>query len=257
MLALQTSRHQGFKEKDREFMLATILCNIKDHDATAIANEDFPADLELSETSVELLRRFIRSTFSVPSFSVQPSFVLSFSVPSFSVQPSFVLIQICSSSSTLKFQASDSFSDFNLQICSQIRSPKIRQPSASIFKIQVFPRLFLRILPFRVISYGFLGFRKFRSSLKVTTTRLDPKSKDKVILKKVKVGIKGAEEFGEFEEWFNYRLSRAAPETCAEFLGSFVADKTNSQFTKGGKWLVWKFEGDLTLGDYIKDRNFP
>ncbi|GAU37175.1 hypothetical protein TSUD_391650 [Trifolium subterraneum] len=74
---------------------------------------------------------------------------------------------------------------------------------------------------------------------------------------KVKVGIKGAEEFGEFEEWFNYRLSRAAPETCAEFLGSFVADKTNSQFTKGGKWLVWKFEGDLTLGDYIKDRNFP
>ncbi|WJX74411.1 Serine/threonine-protein kinase stn8, chloroplastic [Trifolium repens] len=94
-------------------------------------------------------------------------------------------------------------------------------------------------------------------SLKVTTTRLDPKSKDKVILKRVKVGIKGAEEFGEFEEWFNYRLSRAAPETCAEFLGSFVADKTNSQFTKGAKWLVWKFEGDLTLGDYIIDRNFP
>jgi len=58
----------------------------------------------------------------------------------------------------------------------------------------------------------------------------------------VKVGIQGAAEFGEFEEWFNYRLSRAAPETCADFLGSFVADKTNSQFTKGGKWLVWKFE---------------
>ncbi|KAL4393411.1 hypothetical protein HN51_021319 [Arachis hypogaea] len=82
-------------------------------------------------------------------------------------------------------------------------------------------------------------------------------SKDKVILKKVKVEIKGAREFGDFEEWFNYRLARAAPETCAEFLGSFVADKTNSQFTKGGKWLVWKFEGDLTLGDYMKDRNFP
>ncbi|KAK7287027.1 hypothetical protein RJT34_22441 [Clitoria ternatea] len=88
-------------------------------------------------------------------------------------------------------------------------------------------------------------------------TQLDVKSKDKVILKKVKVGIRGAEEFGDFEEWFNYRLSRAAPETCAEFLGSFVADKTNSQFTKGGKWLVWKFEGDRTLADYMKDRNFP
>lgn len=58
----------------------------------------------------------------------------------------------------------------------------------------------------------------------------------------VKVGIQGAEKFGDFEEWFNYRLSRAAPETCAEFLGSFVADKSDSMFIKGGKWLVWKFE---------------
>ncbi|KAL3026597.1 hypothetical protein AAZX31_03G002000 [Glycine max] len=89
------------------------------------------------------------------------------------------------------------------------------------------------------------------------TTQLDAKSKDKVILKKVKVGIQGAEEFGDYEEWFNYRLSRAAPETCADFLGTFVADQTNSQFTKGGKWLVWKFEGDRTLADYMKDRNFP
>ncbi|KAG5248358.1 hypothetical protein OIU77_020453 [Salix suchowensis] len=88
--------------------------------------------------------------------------------------------------------------------------------------------------------------------------QLSKRFKEKVILKKVKVGVKGAEQFGEYEEWFNYRLSRAAPETCANFLGSFVAepDRT-SQFTKGGKWLVWKFEGDQTLGDYMKDRNFP
>ncbi|KAH7865938.1 hypothetical protein Vadar_013354 [Vaccinium darrowii] len=85
----------------------------------------------------------------------------------------------------------------------------------------------------------------------------DGQFKQKVILKKVKVGVQGAEECGDFEEWFNYRLSRAAPETCAEFLGTFIADKTNSQFTKGGKWLVWKFEGDLDLLDYMKDRNFP
>ncbi|XP_058110704.1 serine/threonine-protein kinase STN8, chloroplastic [Magnolia sinica] len=87
--------------------------------------------------------------------------------------------------------------------------------------------------------------------------KMDGRFKEKVILKKVKVGIKGAEECGDFEEWFNYRLSRAAPETCAEFLGSFIADKTNSQFTKGGKWLVWKFEGDRDLADYMKDRSFP
>lgn len=75
-----------------------------------------------------------------------------------------------------------------------------------------------------------------------TSLELDGRYKEKVILKKVKVGIQGAEEFGEVEEWFNYRMSRAAPETCAEFLGSFVADETNSQFTQGVKWLVWKFE---------------
>ncbi|KAJ0088212.1 hypothetical protein Patl1_31566 [Pistacia atlantica] len=86
---------------------------------------------------------------------------------------------------------------------------------------------------------------------------LDGRFKEKVILKKVKVGVQGAEECGDYEEWFNYRLSRAAPETCADFLGSFVADKTNSQFTKGGKWLVWKFEGNRSLADYMKDRNFP
>lgn len=69
----------------------------------------------------------------------------------------------------------------------------------------------------------------------------------------IKVGIQGAEECGDFEVWFNYRLSRAAPETCAEFLGSFVADKTNSQFTKGGKWLVWKFEVRFYSTDALPD----
>lgn len=34
----------------------------------------------------------------------------------------------------------------------------------------------------------------------------------------VKIGVQGAEEFGEFEEWFNYRLSRAALETCNKVL---------------------------------------
>ena len=32
------------------------------------------------------------------------------------------------------------------------------------------------------------------------------------------------------------------PETCADFLGSFGADKTKSECVKGGKWLVRKFE---------------
>ncbi|XP_075517253.1 serine/threonine-protein kinase STN8, chloroplastic [Primulina tabacum] len=81
--------------------------------------------------------------------------------------------------------------------------------------------------------------------------------KDKVILKKVKIGVQGAVECGDYEEWFNYRLSRAAPDTCAEFLGSFVSDTTDTLYTKGEKWLVWKFEGDLDLADYMNDRGFP
>ncbi|GLJ44264.1 hypothetical protein SUGI_0925570 [Cryptomeria japonica] len=80
---------------------------------------------------------------------------------------------------------------------------------------------------------------------------------NKVILKKVKVGVEGAEECGDMEEWFNYRLSRAAPDVCAKFLGSFTSDATRGQFTQGGKWLVWTFEGDSTLADFMKDRNFP
>ncbi|KAH9325828.1 hypothetical protein KI387_006006, partial [Taxus chinensis] len=80
---------------------------------------------------------------------------------------------------------------------------------------------------------------------------------NKVILKKVKVGVEGAEECGNMEEWFNYRLSRAAPDVCADFLGSFISDATRGQFTEGGKWLVWRFEGNSTLADFMKDRDFP
>ncbi|PIN14429.1 Protein kinase PCTAIRE [Handroanthus impetiginosus] len=97
----------------------------------------------------------------------------------------------------------------------------------------------------------------FRRKGSRRTLQMDERFKQKVILKRVKTGVQGAVECGDYEEWFNYRLSRAAPETCAEFLGSFIADKTNTQFTKGEKWLVWKYEGDLDLGDYMRDRNFP
>lgn len=64
----------------------------------------------------------------------------------------------------------------------------------------------------------------------------------KVVLKKVKIGVEGAEECGEMEEWFNRRMQRYAPGMCAQYLGSFVADKTKGQFTKGGKWLVWNYQ---------------
>ncbi|WVZ98951.1 hypothetical protein U9M48_044321 [Paspalum notatum var. saurae] len=90
-----------------------------------------------------------------------------------------------------------------------------------------------------------------------TSLQNDDRYKEKVILKKIKVMTVGAKECGDYEEWFNYRVARAAPESCAEFLGSFVADVTKAEFIKGGKWLVWKFEGDRTLANYMTDRGFP
>ncbi|BFI20754.1 hypothetical protein MPTK1_7g16020 [Marchantia polymorpha subsp. ruderalis] len=80
---------------------------------------------------------------------------------------------------------------------------------------------------------------------------------EKVILKKVKVGVEGAEECGEMEDWFNYRLRRAAPDVCATYLGSFVADSTYGQFVEGGKWLIFKYEGESTLADYMRLQSFP
>lgn len=85
----------------------------------------------------------------------------------------------------------------------------------------------------------------------------DYKKFKRVILKKVKVGVVGAEECGEMEEWFNYRMTRAAPDVCAKFLGTFTADITKGQFTAGGKWLIWMYEGDSTLLDFMKQQNFP
>lgn len=69
-----------------------------------------------------------------------------------------------------------------------------------------------------------------------------------ILREQVKVGTFGAEESGDFEEWFNYRVSRAAPNTSAEFLGTFIADQNSLEFVKGGKWLVWKFQvGNLVI----------
>ena len=38
-----------------------------------------------------------------------------------------------------------------------------------------------------------------------------------------------------------------ARKSAAEYLGNFIADKTDGGFTRGTQWLVWKFESDSTL----------
>eukprot|EP00271_Cylindrocystis_brebissonii_P011564 TRINITY_DN29427_c0_g1_i1.p1 TRINITY_DN29427_c0_g1~~TRINITY_DN29427_c0_g1_i1.p1 ORF type:complete len:711 (-),score=171.20 TRINITY_DN29427_c0_g1_i1:728-2860(-) len=79
----------------------------------------------------------------------------------------------------------------------------------------------------------------------------------KVVLKKARTEIYGAQESLETEEWFNLRIGRVAPGVGVNYLGSFTADKTVGRFKEGGKWLVWKFEGDSTVADFMSARDFP
>lgn len=42
--------------------------------------------------------------------------------------------------------------------------------------------------------------------------------------------------------------------SCAKYLGSFEAESTNGQISKGTQWLVWRFESDSTLTDALDGR---
>ena len=43
--------------------------------------------------------------------------------------------------------------------------------------------------------------------------------------------------------------SPLARNCVAKYLGTFVADATDSGFTKGTQWLIWKYESDTTLAE--------
>ncbi|KAM0825748.1 hypothetical protein ACQ4PT_069352 [Festuca glaucescens] len=74
----------------------------------------------------------------------------------------------------------------------------------------------------------------------------------------IKVGTTGAKECGDYEEWFNYRMARAAPESCADFMGSFVADRTSRSSSRAASGSSGSSRyGDRTLANYVTDRNFP
>lgn len=80
-----------------------------------------------------------------------------------------------------------------------------------------------------------------------------------------RVVVKKAKEFGEAETWMNERVERAIPGTCAQFYDSFEVlpnsrKSKRSVFGQSGSrevWLVWKYEGDQTLADFIAKKDFP
>lgn len=62
----------------------------------------------------------------------------------------------------------------------------------------------------------------------------------------------------------NERMSRTSPASCAEFLGAFL-DEPSTPVGPAGQaaglggcvWLVWRDEGDFTLYDMMRQRDFP
>lgn len=118
-------------------------------------------------------------------------------------------------------------------------------------------------------NYGqvYEGLRISKSGLPDLKTReLTPEQKQRrVVLKKTNLdreGIRrnflgagtmarGAGETGVVEDYLCRRMAAhpLVKRYMAEYLGSFVAETFQGNFTMGSQWLVWKFETDSTLGD--------
>eukprot|EP00240_Pyramimonas_obovata_P001208 CAMPEP_0118935292 /NCGR_PEP_ID=MMETSP1169-20130426/15359_1 /TAXON_ID=36882 /ORGANISM="Pyramimonas obovata, Strain CCMP722" /LENGTH=462 /DNA_ID=CAMNT_0006878307 /DNA_START=143 /DNA_END=1528 /DNA_ORIENTATION=+ len=65
---------------------------------------------------------------------------------------------------------------------------------------------------------------------------------------------RGAAESGIAEGYCNAVLARYAPGVCAAYLGSFVADRDSGVFKTGKQFLVWKYESDSTLEDFLSNQ---
>jgi len=87
---------------------------------------------------------------------------------------------------------------------------------------------------------------------------------DAVVMKRPKLTVEGAAELQEIESWMNDRVSRDAKGACAEFVGSFRVSRdewmtsgANDALSKEGLWLVWRYQGDRTLAQYLAQPDYP
>jgi serine/threonine protein kinase/archaellum component FlaC len=85
-----------------------------------------------------------------------------------------------------------------------------------------------------------------------------------VVLKRPKLTVEGAAELQEVEAWMNDRVSRDARGACADFLGSFrvspdesYLNQSEGVIAKEGLWLVWRYEGDKTLAQFMAQPDYP
>ncbi|GAQ91275.1 hypothetical protein KFL_007560030 [Klebsormidium nitens] len=85
-----------------------------------------------------------------------------------------------------------------------------------------------------------------------------PRGRTRVVLKKVKAKVSGADEMRTSELYFNKRLQRSARGSCADFLGTCQVDRA---MQKGklveGTWLIWRYQGSANLESFLRRRDFP
>ena len=100
----------------------------------------------------------------------------------------------------------------------------------------------------RVVTNGARGLRKG----------------DAVVLKRPKLTVEGAAELQEIELWMNDRVNRDARGACAEFVGSYrvtrdewMSSPSSDVLSKEGLWLVWRYQGDRTLAQYLAQPDYP
>ncbi|CAI7875407.1 unnamed protein product, partial [Closterium sp. NIES-54] len=80
----------------------------------------------------------------------------------------------------------------------------------------------------------------------------------RVVLKRVKTRVKHSDEMRDVELYMNHRLQRTAPGVCARFMGTMqVAPEQASGKLEEGVWLVWEYQGDRTLDQFLRHRAYP
>eukprot|EP00798_Chlamydomonas_sp_ICE-L_P012483 gene12483-15693_t len=102
----------------------------------------------------------------------------------------------------------------------------------------------------RIMGEGSFG-EVFEGSIALPTG-----DKEKVVMKRVKDKVEGAEEMGRTELLLNAYASKAAKGHCADFVGfsEVTAAQANHKLTEG-VWLMWRYEGSKTLGYYMRRRD--
>ena len=98
----------------------------------------------------------------------------------------------------------------------------------------------------------------------VTNSARGLRKGDAVVLKRPKLTVEGAAELQEIESWMNDRVSRDARGACAEYVGSYrvtrdewLESPQNDVLSKEGLWLVWRYQGDRTLAQYLAQPDYP